>query len=77
MERRDTDTAAVESGPKMGRCLQCGKPIDHEGCYWRRFCGDKCRALFGSEARRIGMKILIARREQELAEQAAAEKGAA
>lgn len=68
MERQLSQALADAQGQKTGRCLNCGKHIDHESCYWRRFCGDKCRAEFGSEARRIGMKILIAERERQFAD---------
>ncbi len=74
MERREEGTvAATGEGisvpePKTSRCLQCGAPIGSSGCYWQRFCSDKCRAQFGSEARRVGMRVLVPIRERELAD---------
>lgn len=63
-----TDGPVSVPSPKTSRCLHCGASIDNDGCYWRRFCSDRCRALFGSEARRVGMRVLVPIREQEFAD---------
>ncbi len=47
----------------LGFCEWCGKQIETTQCYWRRFCDDKCRNAFNTEAGRLGRKLLKERLE--------------